>query len=159
MNKGSSQRACLTCAIKRTHIPENRLTPLLWVLLIATTCIFITTGSANAAKANVTLNGYTFSEDSADLWENQYFSSPDFYTEGVPSIYYGSWIYLGYGEFVNDYVAEFFDKIESYKDITCVVYREHGFWEGKWVAAVARRLLLQPTHRPGLLHGGTIYTL
>jgi hypothetical protein len=125
------------------------------VLLIATTCIFITTGSAHAAKANVTLNGYTFSDDSANLWENQYFSS--FYTAGEPCLFYGSWIYLGYGDFAHDYIAEFFDKVESYKDISCVVYREHGFLE---LGAAGRRYYYSSTPPyTRLLHGRTIHAI
>jgi hypothetical protein len=118
MNKELSQRACSTCARKITHSLTNWLTALLWVLVIAITCIFLATGSAHAEKSTVTLNGYTFSEDSPNLWENKYFSS--FYTAGQPCLFYGSWIYLGYGDFAHDYIAEFFDKIESYKDITSV---------------------------------------
>jgi hypothetical protein len=134
MNKELSYRAYSTCVINQTHILKNWLTPLLCVLVIAITCIFITTGSAHAEKSNITLNGYTFSNDSANLWENQYFSS--YYKEGEPCLYYGSWIYLAYGDFRGgDYIAEFFDRIDTYKDITCVVYREHGFWQGKWVVA------------------------
>jgi hypothetical protein len=137
MNKELSQRACSICAINRTYFLGNRLTALLCVLVIAITCTFLSAGSAHAAKTNVTLNGYTFSDDSADLWGNQYFSS--YYIEGEPCLYYGSWIQMAYGDFTSNemhYIAEFFDKIETYKDISCVVYREHGFWEGKWVPEV-----------------------
>jgi hypothetical protein len=134
MNKEFSQRTYLTCAINRSLFLRNCLTALLWMLVIAITFILINTGSAHAEKSNVTLNGYTFSDDSANLWENKYFSS--YYKEGEPCLYYGSWIYLAYGDFRGgDYIAEFFDRIDTYKDITCVVYREHGFWQGKWEPA------------------------
>jgi hypothetical protein len=134
MNKGLSQGPCLTWAIYRTHLMESLSTALLWGLVIAITFLFLAAGPAHADKTNVTLNGYTFSDDSINLWENQYFST--YYTANEPCLYYGSWIYLGYGDFSNDYVADFFDKIEPYKTINCVVYREHGFWEGKWIEAV-----------------------
>ncbi len=120
--------------MNKTNTRANRFPAIMWVLIAAVTCVFLSTGAVYAEKANVTLNGYTFSEDSADLWENHYFTS--FYTEGAPCLYYGSWIYLSYGDFGGgDYIAEFFDKIETYKDITCAVYREHGFWQGKWIQA------------------------
>lgn len=116
------------------------------VLMVAATCILLSAGHVQAAKANVTLNGYTFAEDSADLWENQYFSS--YYAEDEPCLYYGSWIYIGFGDFAHDYVAHFFDRIETYKDITCVVYREHGFWQGKWVPAIG-----EDPYDPGYIPG------
>jgi hypothetical protein len=150
MKEELSLRACSTCAIKKTNSLTNWLTALLLVLVIAVTSILLATGSAHAEKSTVTLNGYTFSEDSANLWENQYFSS--FYTADEPCLYYGSWIYLGYGDFEYDYIAEFFDKIESYKDITCVVYREHGFWEGNWEVAVGDDPT-DPEYKPGYYMG------
>lgn len=84
-----------------------------------------------SVHAEVVLNGYTFSDDSVNIWENQFLS--DYVKSDTSCLYYGSRSYTEFGNWADLYVAKWFDEIDYYQGIACVVEREHGFWpKVKW---------------------------
>ena len=72
----------------------------------------------HTASADTLLNGYTFSDDSLDLYENPYFSEYDRMVDFLTSLY-------GYGDFTGYALSQVFHQTFALDGIDCVVIREH----------------------------------
>ncbi|HVN71244.1 MAG TPA: hypothetical protein VMU10_04405, partial [Desulfomonilia bacterium] len=82
-----------------------------------------TFGSApNYIPSDVVLHGYTFSDDSANIWENPYFGA---YTASTITTY--AKILYGYGDFKSYDTGIYFDSFSTVDSVNCVVLRVHGY--------------------------------
>lgn len=94
---------------------------MIWRTIVSFICIaaWISGGPCNGNSAE--LNGYTFSDDSTDLWKNPYFSNY------VRHVDLGITLY-GYGDFANTQYSQSFQQTFNLAGIECVMLYEQGYY-------------------------------